>query len=154
MKSNNVPFEINEFKDYADKLTKEELAYIKQFYKEYYFGDFYSPGKKIIKSKKMKSEALRVHNSLNRDALNMGYKSGTMDNIDNYESIFMEDASDAWELIDMYETHGFEFCMRHLMNECVESIQNKYLDKHLILAKFFVRMTELKKIYTKGGKKL
>lgn len=156
MKSNknDSPFKINEYYEYYDQLTKEEQQFIKQFYREYYMADLYNKDKKnIIKTKEMKSEAIRVHNSLNRDLLNKGYKAGIMDNLDDHDKEFMEEASDSWDLEGHYELHGINFCLKYLINDTKEKLQNKYLDNTLTLARFFGRIVELYKLHKKTGRK-
>lgn len=165
---NEVPFRINEFVEYADQLDDTnrihklpngtlvtEKEWITQFYAEYHKADFYNLNDHIIKDEEIRKEAIRNKNSIDRDdALHKAYRSGTADDYEEHRQLFettefMDSVSNENELHNVLLEQGLEGAMRHLMNQCLENLDNKYLTKHFTLSQFYIKMRKLYKLYTK-----
>jgi len=131
-------FECNEYKD---QLNDEEKNWVEQFYKEYYFADFYKEEEPLIKDPEVRTESIRNHNTKFKDVLTFASRHGLL-----IKEEFMEDASDSWEIDNAYKVGGIELSLNVSMDQTITSLNNEELtDKKLILARFYIKTNNIVK---------
>ena len=140
-KKQTEDFILDEWRRYRFKLDEKELAYIRKFYREYERADLYGEEDNILEGD-MRKEAIHKHNAKNLDAIN---KIGLHDKFkEESTKEFMEDASDDWRWMDTYKTLGYKYAVDDVINQAIENLDNKYLDKRVTLLKYHVKMNKLR----------
>ncbi len=134
-----------EYKEYMNKLTPEQQQYVKRFYDDLYAGGVFKEGS-LLKSEDAKQEAIKNHNSLTRDAMDVGQRRGKLSGLDENTVQFMEDASDDWEWQDEYATHGFKAAAKMIYDQAENDLQNKNLSVKITLTRFFEKISGLKRL--------
>lgn len=135
-----------EYSEYFDELNEEEKAWVKQFYQEYYFG--YNPKSPIITGQK-KLDVENLRNSRRRDIYEKAELSGALVHLNERDTQFMEDASDDWEWADEYYRSGFEATFIKIMEQSIEELENKMLDRKFIFMKFYNKTNDLRKLHNR-----
>jgi hypothetical protein len=135
----------DDYKDYINKLTKEEQEWVKQFYKEWYYADFRKGQEPIITDPAMKAEANRNHNMRKTDIMEQESNVGEI----TKKHEFMEDASDAWEWQDFFNVFGAEEALHVINIQTFRDLTNKKIDPRITLNRYYEKRCALKKLIMK-----
>lgn len=121
-----------------------------RFDTEWYNGDRYGEFQ-IITSEEGQKEATRNNNSNSRDVLNVAEKTKMLDELDDNQNEFMNDASDAWEWKDSYCVAGPEGAKNTIFAHAKRDIENGSLDR--ALTRFYISMSNLKTLMRREKRK-
>lgn len=146
--------------DYLNKLTPQEREFLERFNFDYYSGGVYEkdPNKKDANGNKLPSdkilidnnyndikiEAIRNHNSLSRDALNVAIQSGTLSNLDEETVQFMEEACDEWDYQRVYQQQGFKAAVETVYEQTRRDLTNTLLDVNVTLTRFYFKINKIR----------
>jgi hypothetical protein len=145
-----------DFLDYIDKLSEEDEEYVKKFYREFYFDGLSNTPEDthIITSEEGKKEARRNHNSMKTDMLFKAKQQGTYTSLSNSSSAqFMEDASDEWEWQDAFKILGFEGALKVITEQTIRDLENKVLEKEIVLARYYEKRDRLRRALNREKRK-
>lgn len=134
--------DLYEYTEYINKLNPEEARWIKKFYLEFHNASFYNGEDLIIVDPETKAESIRNNNSSKRDLILRGSRVEI-----SKRKLFMEDASDTWDIDNAYKIGGPELAISHIFDQAGRDLyENKELHENIALSRFYLKLNKLLKM--------
>jgi len=146
---------VMEYKEYDnwDQFTDEEKAYAKQFYNEYYANGMYNEENPILTAKDHIKEAHRNYNRLYQDAFNVTKNLNKQVELTDDQREVLELASDEVDYETAFKQGGYELAIQFVMDQAIRDIENKIMNKKVVLSRFYVKMIRVKKLLNEEKRK-
>lgn len=126
--------------------------YKRKFDAEWYNADFYTKEENIIKAGDTKKEAIRMKNSLDRDALSVAEKMGSLRELSQDEDQFMADASNEWEWQEVYKREGYAAALKTVIEQTVKEIEDSKISIRITLSRFIIKVLNLRRVHGRRRK--
>ena len=144
-----------DYLEYINSIEDPEVReYLKRFYQDYYQGHHVREGSVIPKDSDIRKEATRNLHNYERELF---YQKGEVTYLpENFEE-FMEAACDEWGWERELKMHGFEAALKMITEQTLKDLDNKYLDKSIVLMRYYQQRDRLRRMENsekrKNGKK-
>jgi len=132
-----------EYLEYVDSLSKEDAAWVRQFYNEYEAGGSYGQENPILTTNEQLKDARRKYNNLYRDAYNVSRNIGKLKYTEDQREV-MELASDEQEWETAYVQGGLELAIHVIMDQATRDIEAGQ-ELKVCLSRFYVKMERARK---------
>ena len=161
-KGKNVRHELENNTDYSNLSDEKnvnidgemisEKEYMRRFNNEWYYGSR-NGEYKVINSVEGRREAERNNNRNKRDVMSLAERTGTLSELTDDESQFMNEASNEWEWQNVYKTAGPKEATLVIYEQAKRDILDKIIELDVILSRFVIKMMKLKTLNERKRKR-
>jgi hypothetical protein len=120
-----------------------EKEYMRRFNDEWYYASR-NGEHTIMETKEQKAETERNNNRNKRDTMSVAERTGTLVELTDNESDFMDQASNEWEWQDVYKMAGPTEARHVIFEQAKRDIEAGVIDLDVTLSRFAIKMYKFK----------